>query len=643
MTKKNTEPKVDRRKFIAGVAGAGAAGAVAASDVAKAATSSPAAAPSAVRPTAAEQAAETKGTPMVWGDAAGKPGSDFMVDVIKSLNIDYIVTNPASSCRGLHESLNNYGMNVKPELLTVMHEETGAAMGHGYFKVTGKPMMCLFHGTVGLQHAAMAIYNAWCDRVPLIVLVGNHGDATQRRPGVPTAHAALDPISMVRDFTKWDDQPWSLQHFAESMVRAYKVAMTPPTEPVAISIDEGLQELPIPEGEHLSIPQYTPTAPPQGNSGAVREAARLLANAENPVIVAERCTRSQEGMDLIAELAETLNAAVVDRRGRLNISNMHPCVASLDVLGEADVVIGLEVTDFYGALNRFRDNLHSTVVPRIRPGTRLISIGTGDLYIRANFQDFQRFQPVDVSIGADAQATLPSLIEAVKSEIPASRRAAIEQRGEVRRRAHAQARQASREAAMFGWNASPISTARLAAEIWLQIQNEDWAVMGDSLGWTNELWTFDKHYQYIGGSSGTGAGWGLPAAVGAALGHREHGRLAINIQNDGDFMYANGALWTSAYHNIPMLTIMNNNRAYHQEVMHVQRVGNWRDRGIERSHIGTEITNPDIQYAMLARGMGVEGIGPITDPGELAGAIRRGIEVVKAGESALIDVVMQGR
>jgi thiamine pyrophosphate-dependent acetolactate synthase large subunit-like protein len=450
---------------------------------------------------------------------------------------------------------------------------------------------------------------------------------------------------MVRDFTKWDDQPISLAHFAESMVRAYKVAMTPPYEPVAISVDAHLQEAAIHEPpEKLVIPKYTPTAPPQGDTGAVREAARLLANAENPVIVADRCARSQEGMRLLAELAETVNAPVIDQRGRLNIANNHHLVSDAGVIGQADVILGLELQDFYGVVNRGRGILLRTYSPRVRPGTKLISIGVGDLYIRANFQDFQRLQPVDVSIGADAQATLPALIEAVRQEIPAARRAAIAQRGDARRRAHAEARQRAREEAMYGWDASPVSHPRLAAEIWAQIKNEDWGALGDNLEpWADEFWTFDKYHQYIGGSAGTGAGWGLPAAVGGALGHREHGRLAINIQNDGDCMYAPGAIWTSAYHKIPMLSIMNNNRAYHQEVMHVQRVGLWRDRGAERAGIGTEITRPDIQYAMLARAMGVEGIGQITDPKELAPAIRRGIEIVKAGEPCLIDVVTQPR
>lgn len=640
MSKEIPNNGVDRRKFLAGVAVAGAATAVPGTKSAKAAAPAPAAA----RPTAAAQAAEAGHVePGPYSYSAGKPGSDFMVDVIKSLDIDYVVTNPASSCRGIHESLINYGNDQKPQMLTCMHEESGTAMAQGYYKAAGKPMMCLFHGTVGLQHATMAIYNAWCDRVPIVVVVGNHGDAASRRPGVPTAHSAIDPINLIRDFTKWDDQPWSLQHFAESMVRAYKIATTPPMEPVALSVDGHLQEHSIPEGSELFIPKFTPTAPPQGDANAVREAARLLANADNPVIVADRVARTPEGMPLLIELAETLNAPVINRYGRMNFPNTHYLSSGGGAITRADVVLGLELTDFFGTVNRFSDSYDFQLSSRIRPGTKLISIGVGDLYTRANYQDFQRFQPVDVSIGADAQATLRALIEAVKEEIPAGRRATIEARGEAARRAYAQARENARQNAMWGWDSTGrVSVGRLAAEIWDKIKGEDWAFSGDTLnGNVNGLWTFDKHYQHNGGSGGAGVGYNLPAAVGAALAHKEHGRLPINIQNDGDSMFAPGAYWTSAYHNIPMLSIMNNNRAYHREVMHVQTVSNWRNRGLGNFLTGTEITKPNIDYAQLVQALGVVGIGPITDPDELGPAITRGIQAVKAGEPVLIDVVTQ--
>src|SRR5262249_14417384 len=325
MARKNPRPDVSRRKFLTGVAVAGAATAVT-PPAANSATPSGAQQPrrpSALPPTMRVAAAET-GIPKELPRIGGVAGSDFMVDVIKTLDIKYLPSNPASSFRGIHESLINYGGNKMPEYITCMHEESGAGMAHGYFKAAGKPLMTMCHGTVGLQHATMAIYNAWCDRVPMIVVGGNDLDAAHRPPGVPTIHAAQDINAIVRDYTKWDDTPVSLPHFAQSFVRAYKIAMTPPYGPVAISLDAGLQQEPIrSNGEKLAIPRYVPTSPPQGDSGAVKEAARLLANAQNPVIVADRAARTENGVRLIVQLAELLQAPVVDQGGRMNFPRTH--------------------------------------------------------------------------------------------------------------------------------------------------------------------------------------------------------------------------------------------------------------------------------------------------------------------------------
>src|SRR5215510_12393750 len=247
-----------------------------------------------------------------------RPGSDFMVDVIKSTGIEYIASNPGSSFRSLHESIVNYGDNRKPEFLTCMHEESSVAMAHGYAKAAGKPMGMMAHGTVGLQHAAMAVYNAWCDRVPVVMFAGNFLDADKRRPGVEWYHCVQDPAALLRDFTKWDDQPVSLQHFAESVMRAYKIATTVPMGPVLITADGDLAEEPVHDEKRLRIPKLTLSIPPQGDSGAVAEAAKMLAAAENPVILADRASRSQEGIQRLVELAEALNAPVVDIGGRMN-------------------------------------------------------------------------------------------------------------------------------------------------------------------------------------------------------------------------------------------------------------------------------------------------------------------------------------
>ena len=649
--------RIDRRTFLAGVAFAGAASA--SPEGAKAApppVTEKVSRPSALRPSAAVAAAETE-APRISAKSAGMPGSDFMVDVIKSLDIPYLPSNPAQSFRGLHESLIDYGGNKKPEFLTCTHEETSVAMAHGYFKVAGKPLLVLCHGTVGLQHAAMAIYNAWCDRVPVIVMGGTDLDASKRPPGVPTFHSAQDVCALVRDFTKWDDQPVSLQHFAQSFVRAYKLAMTPPCEPVALALNAELQEMTAHDRGRLTIPRYVPTAPPQGDLNAVREAARLLANAEHPVIVADKCARTANGVKMLVELAETLQSPVIDQKGRMNFPNTHHLAQNARaraLIGEADVILGLELSDYWGTVNAFIDNgeIDGTGLQEshIKSGTKLISISSILLNTKSNYQDFQRLQVVDIEMAADAEATLPALIEAVKQALPSSRKAAVEARGAGMAKAWNEARDRTRQAAVYAWDASPIGTARMAMEVYAQIKGLDWSSVGGDRqlsSWPSRLWPMEKHYHHIGGPGGYGIGYGAPAAVGAALANRDAGRFSVNFQPDGDMMYSPGVLWTAVHHRIPLLTVMHNNRGYHQEVMHVQRVANRRNRvayaGKDLGPIGTRIENPVIDYGKLAGSLGMWSAGPITDPNDLAPALKKAVEVVKAGEPALVDVVTQPR
>jgi acetolactate synthase-1/2/3 large subunit len=640
----------DRRKFLAGVVAASAASAVA--PAARAAEPAPRA-PSALPPNMQIAAAET-GTPTVTTNRiGGVPGSDFMVDVIKTLDIKYLPANCASSYRAIHESLINYGGNKAPEFLTCMHEESAVGMAHGYFKVAGKPLMTLCHGTVGLQHATMGIFNAWCDRVPVIVVGGNDMDAAHRPPGVPTFHSAQDINALVRDFTKWDDTPVSLQHFAQSFVRAYKIAMTPPYGPVMISLDAGLQQEPARNhgDEKPYIPRYVPTAPPQGDSGAVKEAAKLLAAAQNPVIVADRCARTPKGVALLVELAEILQARVVDQGGRMNFPRTHYLSSPPTVVSNADVILGLELSDFWATVNSYTDNGVNgigTNGTRIKAGTKLIGISSVDLNTKANYQDFQRFQVIDVPMAADAEATLPALIEAVRQAGP--NKAAVEKRAEAAKKAYAEGMERTRQAAAVGWDASPISTARLCMETYAAIKSLDWSLVvseGNVSNWPNRLWPIDKHYRWLGRSGGYGVGYGAPASVGAALANRDLGRFSVSIQSDGDLMYAPGVLWTAAKHKIPLLAVMHNNRAYHQEVMHVQRLSNFRDRvantGGDLGPVGTSIMNPDIEYHKLAESMGWWAKGPIKDPKDLGPALKEAVKVVQSGQPALLNVWTQPR
>jgi thiamine pyrophosphate-dependent acetolactate synthase large subunit-like protein len=633
-----------RRRFLTGAAAAGAATLASQAQPATGAVAEPGPRRSAP---IQDARAETAMPPEVEVMTTDHCGSDFMVDVLRSLNIEYICANPGSSFRALHESVINYGANQNPEFITCCHEESAIAMAHGYSKIEGKPLAVFAHGTVGLQHAAMGIYNAYCDRVPMFIVVGNTIDATMRRPGVEWEHSVQDAASIVRDFVKWDDTPISLEHFAESAARAYKISMTPPMEPVVIVADSELQERAISDKDKLRVQRVTRTAPPQGDSGAVSEAARLLVAAQNPVIVADRAARTQAGMKSLIELAEALQAPVIDQGGRMNFPSRHPLNQSgrsRALIGEADVILGLELTDFWGTVNSYRDQMERTSKPITRPGTKLISLTAGDLFIKSNYQDFERYPEIDIAMAADAEATLPSLIEAVKRLVTQERKSAFQARAAKLAAAHQASLEQSRAEAAYAWDASPVSTARLCAELWAQIRNEDWSLVSSTQSnWPARLWTFDKYYQFIGGSGGAGVGYGAPAAVGAALANKKYGRLTVNIQNDGDLMYAPGVLWTAAHHRIPMLSVMHNNRAYHQEVMHLQRMSNRHNRGVDRAGIGTTLENPGIDFSKLAQSMGLVAEGPVTDPKNLGPAIQRAIAAVKRGEPALIDVVTQPR
>jgi acetolactate synthase-1/2/3 large subunit len=578
-----------------------------------------------------------------------RSGSDFMVDVIKSLGIEYVCSNPGSSFRGLHESVINYGGNKNPEFITCCHEESSAAMAHGYYKIEGKPLAILAHGTVGLQHASMAIYNAWCDRVPVYIIVGNILDATKRIGPVEWAHSVQDAAAMVRDYVKWDDAPASLSHFAESAVRAYKIAMTPPTLPVLLVADAELQENAIADNLALHIPKLGAFAPPEGDSAAIAETARMLVNAHNPVVLADRLARTPAGIKNLVDLAEALQAPVISRPGRMNFPSRHPLNQTGRanfLIREADVILGLEMSDFWGNVNSFRDQMRRTSEPLIKPGTKLVSINADDLYTKSNYQDFDRLPEVDLAIAADGESTLPALTEAVKRLMTDDQRRACEQRGAQLAKARQQILERDRGAAAVAWDASPISTARLCAEIWNQVKDRDWSLVSTTVfqsDWPQRLWNMDKHYHYIGTQGGYGIGYGAPAAVGAALANRKYGRLSVNIQCDGDLMYAPGVLWTAAHHQIPLLSVMHNNRGYHQEVMQVQIMADRRNRGIDRANIGTTITAPYIEYAKLAQSMGMYGEGPISDPKDLAPALKRALDVVNRGEPAVVDVLTQPR
>jgi len=455
----------------------------------------------------------------------------------------------------------------------------------------------------------------------------NYTDAAYRSRPVEWLHAAQNAASPIKDYIKFYASPQSAKQFAETVVRAHKIATTEPAGPVFISVDKHLQEKSI-EGDAPPIPKISPTLAPQGNMNALEQAAERLVNAENPVIVAERLARTPAGMDRLVELAELLQAPVLDRFGRMNFPNRHYLAQftnSKKLLPEADVILGLEVDDLHGLVYSTPDTVTHKTRRFAREDVVLISIGTGNFSVRSNYQNFQRYIPVDLSIVGDGEATLPSLIELIKNKLTAAAKGRLLSREDKFRKLHKETRIVASRQAAIGWDASPVSVPRLCMEVWEQIKDLDWS-------------------RHTGMSGGWGIGYFAPAAVGVALANRDKGRFTVSIQSDGDLMYAPGILWTAAHHKIPLLYVMHNNRAYQQEIIHLQRVSVRRQRGMQgNAKIGNAIENPNIDFAQLANSLGLWSTGPIEKPENLADALNRAVEVVKSGRPALVDVVCQPR
>jgi acetolactate synthase I/II/III large subunit len=645
LRKRRQSSASSRRNFLKGAGLVGAAAAVAPQVTATAAPVAPQPQLKAAVPGPLQTAAETL-APSSDPVNQTSSGGDFMADVLNSLGIEYMAINCASSYRGLHEAVLNHANN-KPEIITCVHEDIAVHMAQGYAKIEGKPMAMACHGVVGLQHATMAMYNAWCDRVPVVVFGGNIMEADKRGPGAEWLHAGVDIGQIVREFTKWDDQPVSLTHFAESTVRAYKIATTPPMGPVFIALDAELQENPIPDPENLRIPKFAPVIPPQGDAGAIADAAKMLVEAQNPVIICDRVARTPAGMANLVALAEALQCGVIDNAGRMNFPSRHPLNQSFRraMIGQADVILAMEMNDLWGTLTHFSDRIVRRSSSGIKSGAKLITLGTRDLYLKSNYQDFGRWQDIDLDIAGDADASLPALTEAVKRLTDDGRKAVFDARGKKLAAAHLAMVERSKTDATIGWDSSPISTARMCAEVYAQIKDEDWSVVGTSikLSWPHRLWDFNKPYQWNGGSGGAGIGYNLPASLGAALANKKHGRFTLSFGGDGDFMFNPGALWTAAHHQIPILYIVQNNRAYHQEYMYLVAMAARHGRDVSKMDIGTTLKDPNIDYATVARGMGAYGEGPITDPKDLAPALSRAIAAVKSGQPAVVDVVTDPR
>jgi acetolactate synthase I/II/III large subunit len=595
----------------------------------------------------------SSGTPEVWAAGVGKKsnaqyGSDLMVEMLRELGIKYIALNPGASYRGLHDSIVNFESGKGPEILMCTHEEIAVALANGYARATGDIMATGLHNVVGLQHASMAIFNAWCDRTPILNLGGGGPqDATHRR-STDWVHTALVQGNAVREYVKHDDQPNSVDAVPESFLRAYRIAMTEPRGPVYICLDTDVQE------EKISRPMVVPHAQlfraPAGaaaNPESLRQASRLLAEAEWPVIVAGELGRNPKALPALLDVAEELGAAVIDSDGRYAFPSTHPLNltnAREEALRNADVVLALDVPSLgvpLGPSVRERGNF----APVISPSCKVIHITLLDLERQSWVSDAMWLLPVHVPIAADTAVALPQLLEQLRERMKANTDAARQVR-DRRTKVEAiynQARKKSQEWIEKTWNEKPISQARFFGEINQRVQGKAWALVSAHGRRWREVIEVTEPAHGIGGGRGGGVGYGLPSSIGAALGHKESGRLCVSIIGDGDFLMTSNALWTAAKYQIPLLVLVMNNRSYYNDEEHQERMAKWRQRPVENKGIGIRIEEPAPDLAAISRALSVEAYGPITEPDQLGSTLDKAIALVEQGKPVVVDIITQPR
>lgn len=569
--------------------------------------------------------------------AAVRPGSDLMIRVLRDLGIEYAAANPAASFEGLQESIINYGdpPNRMPEFISAMHEESSVDMAHGYAKSEGRPMAVLLHGTLGLMHASMAIYQAFQYQSPMLLIAGRDDTNFHR------AQTADDIAGIVRSFTKWDAHPKTLADALAAIQEAYREAITPPCGPALVVLDTELQKE---EAGDLRVPDYVP---PDIRGVSALEAgtvAEALLAARNPRIAVGKL-RTPQGVESAVQLAELVGASVSTRATMVPMSfpQRHPlCGPGSET--DYDYTIGLETGGIEAAI----------IGPQRRSleGRDVTGIGYG-LVREPPTPVWGPYAPPEPSkndMTADAEASLPGIIAEVRKRMSPSKARSIAGRNErhaaANHDAYVTGLEQALEARRRGWNGSPISLARLYAELWVLIRDEDWCLASPtqfSGGHNRVLWDHDKPYSHLGMHGAGGIGYCIGASTGAALAARDRGRIVINIQCDGDLNMVPGSLWTAAHYRLPMLVVMHNNRAWHQEYMYAQYMAGVRGRGGDRAHIGTTLRDPYIDYAKMGEAYGVESEGPISDPSQLMAALKRGVDTVKQGRPYLVDVLTQPR
>jgi thiamine pyrophosphate-dependent acetolactate synthase large subunit-like protein len=561
------------------------------------------------------------------GAIAMEWGSDALAEILSRLDLRYLALVPGSSYRGLHDSLVNYGGNHDPQLLVCLHEEHAVAIAHGYAKVTGRPMGVAVHSNVGLMHAAMAVYNAYCDRVPMLI-IGATGpvDAARRRPWIDWIHTSTDQGALIRAYSKWDDQPASVEAALDSLARAYSITRQSPSAPVYVCLDVSLQE------EALTKPPVIPDVSrdrsPRSHgpdAAAVAATLELLRDARRPLFLLGRLSRDEQDWDRRIALAERYGAPVVsDLKNGAAFPTGHPLhpvppgiflpAASAELIGAADLIVSLDWVDLAGTLAAAAAHGHPTQA-------RIVSCRTDSALHNGWSKDSFGREPVDLTVPADPDLLVRALLasdEPIKPNewaLPTPTLAPATQ------------------------GTSPdIFMQDLAGALRDALGDEPACLVRLPLGWGGSDLYANHPLDYLGMDGGAGIGSGPGMAVGAALALENTGRLPVAVLGDGDFLMGGTAVWTAAHYRLPLLIVVANNAFFYNDVVHQERIAAQRQRPARNSWIGQAITDPQPDLSALARSLGLDAPDQVRDRSALPAALAEAVAAARAGNCVLLDV-----
>lgn len=584
-------------------------------------------------------------------------GSDVMVELLAHMGVDYIMLTPGSSFRGIHDSLVNFGRNHKPELILCAHEEIAAAMAHGYAKASGRTGVVILHDLVGVQHALMSFYNAWSDQQPMLVLGGSGPMDPAERRAIDWLHSANSQSEAIRPYSKWTDEPATLQAVLDSVMRAWRITASSPRAPTYVSIDTGIQEARVSADDYrmpdTSLARYQPAPPIAAPAEAVAAAAEILTEAECPLVFGGRLGADARATAPMTALVELTGAAYKDGQDIVCLATAHPHnltggygeTGETEILGEADTVLAVDCNDVTAVLGGYAKARGGWDAKGGGNGgkapPKLIDLSLNDFKVDHWSNISGPLSPVEVQLLADPLHGLGQLVAELERRAagdPPWRKRAIERSAALAVR-HEALRARQSEAIKIHWDDRPVSVARMMHELWEVVKGRDWLLLlRNGRSWYENIWQFDGAGQFLGNNGGGGVGYGPGGVLGSALAARDRGKFPVAILGDGDFTMGPGALWTAAHYRIPLLIVLHNNTSFGNDEEHQVTLAEQRGRPVENAWIGQRMEGPSPDYATIARGYGAKGVGPVTSPDHLAEAYREAAAEVDGGGVAVVDV-----